>query len=793
MSANQTHPRRRPQKGSAPQSVPSLPHHTNFRKHGTFHSPKNVSCDLVDPIANACLMPKRSETNPLSLEQILIDAGQNRVSDLLTSVDNVLSGKTSSAADASILKDDNVHPVPTFMLNNHSFSAPDPMDIDKKPVVVDHHHASDSGLGSSISASLYGMVPSYARARTRRSVRSSASAHSAVTKSYSHLSSNGAARAMSKEAIDHIKNRIVKPILREPSLKEFHPLINQVPHRIGSKDINNLRDLEKTLIFLAPVSSDDSCLDDAVAHLFCRIKDYAASPTKYLRFCERSITFIANTVDYLNEADQRLPTDRPYTNNYFLDLVEQIRRYAAIMAATRRKEKAGEPLSEKDYCPNEKITLRGGISHNGKPAELVREKNGKVIPIANDFERATTSAKRAHDDDEVEDDIHRSMARRRKSEKPGDVMHVCADCRKEFKRPCDLTKHEKTHSRPWKCPDGGCKYHAHGWPTEKERDRHVNDKHTAAPPQYKCIFAPCTYASKRESNCKQHMEKAHGWEYVRSKANGRVKNSSASSSRTPQTPLTPFIPTPASAFAPLSTPVTPLDNSPSVASYHDFGFSNYAYTPAVVPNDFDDFRRESVTTAGTGMTFSSNPSPFQAPTSFDEAITPPETGFDHSTDVMFDPSFNFNTTFQQQPTPALSNYGDAFGEHFQPLFAPSTTNANGSMPPPAPTSAFSADMQHLSPTAQPDQMLFQSNDMHMDEGFGGDDFMPAGDFTLFDNSAAQTCGSGNGEASTAAGDLFHDLSNFGTFGGQFENAYLPGADGFGDRSGELFNFDLGGA
>jgi uncharacterized C2H2 Zn-finger protein len=84
------------------------------------------------------------------------------------------------------------------------------------------------------------------------------------------------------------------------------------------------------------------------------------------------------------------------------------------------------------------------------------------------------------------------------------------------------SKHEKTHSRPWKCNESNCKYHQFGWPTEKERDRHVNDKHSVTPSLYKCQYHPCPYESKRESNCKQHMEKAHGWAYIRSKNNGKA-------------------------------------------------------------------------------------------------------------------------------------------------------------------------------------------------------------------------------------------------------------------------------
>lgn len=815
-SPNQIHPRRRPQNSAmAPPSLTT----SNLRKSGTFHSPTHVSSDLVDPLAPCFSMPKRSETNPQALEQILLDAGEKRISDLLTSFDNVLAGKTSS--DASILTDSRVLPVPSFMLDNHAPVAdPDMMELDVKPKVevVDHHHASDSGLGSSVSGSVYGtslptpaassaLTNSYKDAHSaRRSVRSAATTtRSAVTKSYSGLSvSEDKIRGLSESAFKHIQRRIVRPILQEAALKDFHPLIKDVPRRIGAKEITNLRDLEKTLIFLAPVSPAEFTFHSAFAHVLRRIKEYATSPAYYQRFCETSVTFIANTVGYLCEADQRLPTDRPYTNNYFLDLVEQIRRYAAIMAATREREAAGEARDEMDYHPyvepvysslsheprdsrlneleltslfrDEKITLRGGLSHNGKPAELVRERNGKMIPIATEAERSELNAtfkRPLEEDDDDEDSVHRSMARRRKSDRPGDVMHICADCKKEFKRPCDLTKHEKTHSRPWKCPEAKCKYHDLGWPTEKERDRHVNDKHTTAPPQYKCLFAPCAYASKRESNCKQHMEKAHGWTYVRSKANGKgvKKPSGTSTSLTPTTPLTPFINTPASApIHQVNTPVTPFDNSPAMppSSYGgDFEFdNNFGYSNNNLPllnTDFQpDWRRESVTTAGTSITGSSTHSPAQ-PTSFEEAITTPDTDFNHSADnLLFDQTFNFNSNLQQ-PTPALSNDDNIFADHFPPLSL-NSQNLN--------LAGFgSGNSTHLSPGAQPDLTLFSpgttsnnsnSNHMHIDEGFG-DDFLPSGDFTLFDSMGNASASNGEGSSK-----WFQDLSNFG---GQFDNVF----------------------
>jgi hypothetical protein len=403
------------------------------------------------------------------------------------------------------------------------------------------------------------------------------------------------------------------------------------------------------------------------------------------------------------------------------------------MAATREKEIKGEDLDEMDYSRDEKITLRGGACHGGRPMELVREKNGKVVPISEGFGNKRSLS----DDDLDEDEVTRSMARRRKSEKPGDVIHACRDCKKEFKRPCDLTKHEKTHSRPWKCSEKNCKYFDLGWPTEKERDRHMNDKHSAAPAQYKCLYPPCTYASKRESNCKQHMEKAHGWEYVRSKSNGRKKGLTDGPS-----PSTPFIGTPISAS--LSTPITPFIPSPQVPmiesfDYYGFGTPMHGYQ--------DDFRRDSVTTDGSHFTYSSGHSPME-PTSFEDAVTPEDTAINHG-DIYqnCNPGMNFNAGFQQ-PTPAMSISFD-----YEPL--PFTNN-----------SLMNTNLPYISPMGQPDVTLF-SPDMQLDEGFGDMDMMgmqnlsrPTGDFTLFDAAPPMPLNN--------TANFFPD---FNQVGGQFDNFY----------------------
>ena len=386
------------------------------------------------------------------------------------------------------------------------------------------------------------------------------------------------------------------------------------------------------------------------------------------------------------------------------------------------------------------------MSHNGKPAELVRQKDGKTISIATDQvlspeELASASMKRPMSDafDDDEDDVLRSMARRKKNAKP--EVHECSLCDKEFKRPCDLTKHLKTHERPWKCPDDKCKYHEHGWPTEKERDRHVNDKHSNTPSLYRCLYAPCPYTSKRESNCKQHMEKAHGWDYIRSKNNGKGR---ASVSRLPKgsvpqspasvmlTPNTPILPSPsmgsytsASDYSrresmppPMAGPSnygTPAFTQPSPDfaghfnmnfDFNNIDFSGFPMTPAM-----SDDRRHSCDTSSSGFQLDGS--------AFDDGVSPDDLGGYNG--------FNFNDyTFPQQITP--------------------NSNAAG------PSSAT-----HTSPGAQLDQ-TFTYDAMNVDEGYSND-------FTLFD-----------GAPSTTGGEMFPSLTEgvtWGSFGHHYDPSHPP--------------------
>ncbi|WEW58588.1 hypothetical protein PRK78_004056 [Emydomyces testavorans] len=609
MSEPQSHPRRRPfnkailptlstssghGESSANRSVRL--HNMKLRKEATFHSPTTPSAEECDPILYIPSLPRRAPTCSRALEDA-IAAGERRVADILGNVERNFAGPdgVSSRNKSSLPSDE--FPVPLGILDAHIANA-DRMDIDIAPnrptsnqgrslphTNKHYRQPSDSGIGSSISEasqqkSAGGEVPAQ---------DSKSSSQSAITRSISCKKNTveSSKPTLSIRALKQIERCILIPILREKPLKPFHILVRSVPQRVKLNDITCLRDLEKTLLFLA--------------------LNYAVSRDSFVNFCEFTIQCIHTTVGFLNDRDQRRPTDRPYTNGYFLDLVEQIRQYAVkISSVGSSSEHQNGDESKLDYSSGEELVLEGGLSSTGRPAELVRKKKGLAISLKTgkpyvESKPIMPSMKRSLSLESEDDSAIRSMARRKKNEPPLNINKKCDYCDKIFRRPCDLTKHEKTHTRPWKCPELSCKYSELGWPTEKERDRHVNDKHSKSPPLYNCRFPPCTYQSKRESNCKQHMEKAHGWMYVRAKNTGKTstRGSNPSTPRSPNVNTLPStvtdFPTPLSALAPspYTSPYQPnfqpeaLDNSPTNTFNNTFA-EDFPLFPEMTDNGLGD-------------------------------------------------------------------------------------------------------------------------------------------------------------------------------------------------------------
>jgi hypothetical protein len=386
-------------------------------------------------------------------------------------------------------------------------------------------------------------------------------AQSAIVRSISPMISSSSRQPhLSNFAWRKFADDIFQPILREDRFKFFHPLVSTLGSRTN-KNIKCLRDLEQSLIF-EPLVSTILGLNNNTSTYIClpTPQRFAISQTLYRSFGEFSIQLVLDTFHHLSEPEQRRASDRPYDNGYFLDLVQQVGRLAAQVGAARRA-RSGQSAEAADvdemeyspyvsainpalipishHCREDEVTLEGGLSQTGRPAELVRWKDGEGVSLrTNERYEAQPVIKRQRSNESIDDDAERSMARRKKNAEPRIVELRCSDpsCDKIFNRKCDLAKHEKTHSRPFKCPEKTCKYHEQGLPTEKERDRHVNDKHSANPRYFHCKY--CPFKTKRDSNCKQHMEKKHGWRYE------RVKGSSKSMTTPQQTPQTPALSTP---------------------------------------------------------------------------------------------------------------------------------------------------------------------------------------------------------------------------------------------------------
>ncbi|QUC18744.1 uncharacterized protein UV8b_02985 [Ustilaginoidea virens] len=514
-----------------------------LRKGATFHSPTSpVRSSPSDDI----FVPPQLSRSQTHLDDV-VDANRRRIALTLNDIDEALAKTESHSLLSKPLNKtplrDNSLPVPRGFLDlpvvDPAVAKPEPPGRISRPRSIGRRrdHASDSGLGSSI-------VSASEEKETRAQV---------IPSALTGLGAPGTKHllpALSRKAFNRIHEHVLGPLVEKPTLKAFEPIILDVPRQIRSKEIICLRDLEKTLIFVAPETAKSAAL--------------------YLDFCLTSIRCIQATVDYLPDREQVRPGDRPYTNGYFMDLKEQIYQYgrqlAAAAAAASKEEGGAVNADAVDVDKDDEIRLHGGIAENGRPAELIRVKqDGSAISLATgeavDLGQSPVTFKRSLSEQrEDEEEIMRSMARRKKNATAEELApRRCREpgCSREFKRPCDLTKHEKTHSRPWKCPVRTCKYHESGWPTEKERDRHVNDKHSDAPPTFECKFTGCPYKSKRESNCKQHMEKKHGWTYVRTKTNGK-KASAPSASSVQQTPPLCSISTPTSTPT-YSVPTPPQD------------------------------------------------------------------------------------------------------------------------------------------------------------------------------------------------------------------------------------------
>ncbi|KAG5928945.1 hypothetical protein E4U42_007650 [Claviceps africana] len=590
--------------------------------------------------------------------------------------------------------------------------------------------ASDSGLGSSIASSQEKKYEPVQTTREKKDVKANRVSSTLIAGA---SVSKQILPAMSYESRCCIYKRTLHPLKEKPSLKDFETILCDIPNRMHCKEIICLRDLEKSLIFRAGPE---------------RVK----SATSYLDFCLSAIRCIQATVQYIPEHEQIRSDDRPYTNGYFIDLTEQIYEYGRQLAAAKDQSGAVDDNVNRD----DKIRLHGGIADNGRPAELIRVKEdgtavsmatGKIVNLEESPVKFKRSLSEQRDGDE---EIRRSMARKRKNATAEELApKLCRQpgCNKEFKRRCDLTKHEKTHTRPWKCHVTTCPYYITGWPTEKERGRHINDKHSDSPTVHIC--EECSFTSKRESNLKQHMERSHNTPYVRKRTN-RKKGSGKSSSpaqqqqdqqeqeqeqEQEQTPPLGSVSLP--TMAPCFSLPTPPQDQDGLAhtNYHGNG---HGLAPCGNSLGTEPLTMERISPSSSASPYAQ----YHPYVDNDNFIVDDE--------ELYAASMRFPS---HQPAHGQI-YHDKLGQLASSLYQTSV-----------PYSAPLSKPAHLSPTGQEDVMLFTPKSLlDVDEGLGGFSHIEGRDPLLFDDGYNHKGGFGIhlpplfGHDSSQANDSFSQAS-----------------------------------
>ena len=253
------HPRRRVLQTPPPSlfnsSLPSQPPSNRRLKRGeTFH-PRNTSSSERDPIVSFQKLPRRSPTCPKALEAIA--AGQDRMSKILSQFENDIPKKHTQ-------NHQNDPPIPRAYLQRHTDHrapevrrASDATSSQAKPqkVLHTHCHASDSGLGTSICSN-------EENASTR------------AKSTFNHLlrlvflsctdfllvdlvdgrTNTDSVRGLSQHGRVEVEKWVFTPLLTRHSLFPYRSIVQEVREQVETDKLRNLRDIEKSITSLAPVS-----------------------------------------------------------------------------------------------------------------------------------------------------------------------------------------------------------------------------------------------------------------------------------------------------------------------------------------------------------------------------------------------------------------------------------------------------------------------------------------------------------------------------------------------------------
>lgn len=679
----------------------------SLSKAASFHQPSSPSTEH-DPVLSVAHLSKRSTTYTRSSFASWLYEGREAAADVIADFEQTFSGargprpatRRRSARefeDSLLLKAHQRASSPVDSGIGSSIGSPSEKNLSRTlEKALDLTSNKDSALGGSVTSEQ--LIQETNRPKVPRSSRFSRSTgpQTLTIIRYPIPSNKKDSRPLlSTETRRLIYKRIFAPLLQEARFEEFQSIVNGTRK---NKNLRCLRDIEQSLIN-QPVTLN-------------------VTPAQYRSFGELTIQLVLDSYQHLSESEQRQPTDRQYDNGYFLDLVQQVQQLAAhIGSSNTTVEDGNEPTVE------DEITLEGGLAETGSLAELVRWKNGEGISLRTGLPYIPMAGMKRSASNMDSPNAELSARRKKGVEYP--VQHLpCGepDCDKVFSRKCDLSKHEKTHSRPFKCSHKTCKYHDLGLPTEKELDRHMNDKHNERPKMFKCKF--CEFSTKRESNCKQHMEKKHDWVYQRSKGKDKaVQLTPASTPNNTGMGYNSAQPSPASYGQPAESPFTNSYVSPMQATMDYNPDAIFQPRQGNILQNFDGFDNGLSLNTGFGaneFNFNTNSAAYPTPGSLvHQSFTPQTPAYSNITPSPAMQSIhNINTNMSY-------GYGD--------LSTPESAYTH---------SRHASNAQDMLPTMGFDNNYSIGMDMDMETG------VPTNDFDLFGssgmhNSAFTREGAGN--------------------------------------------------
>ncbi|RPB24714.1 hypothetical protein L211DRAFT_867611 [Terfezia boudieri ATCC MYA-4762] len=327
-------------------------------------------------------------------------------------------------------------------------------------------------------------------------------------------------RILSETALKTMKTIILEPILNNSKFCDFWDICRMAGEQMESGQIGSLRDLEKFLF-----------------HKASNIKNNEA----YINFCKEFLHHVRESLKYMPQNELLRPYDRPYDTGYFLDTLAPfdkstmqfefeedpaIGEWLGSMASQPPQSsqplqlsQSGKRVTEADIAgdslakrpkpnrPGLRVDTNNYLSEDWLDSEMtpISGNPGAMGPPPVPRTRMKSTSPIQYPRNKTK---HQGRAQQVKE--PQAFPCTWDGCAHQpFPRACDLTVES-------------CKYAIEGFPTEKERDRHWTDRHSPDTPAFCCKYFPCTYKSKRESNCKQHMENAHGYTYVRMKQNHKA-------------------------------------------------------------------------------------------------------------------------------------------------------------------------------------------------------------------------------------------------------------------------------